>query len=337
MDSFDRIYAALKGRYVDRPPVFPQIGDHAGIINKLTYNVMYQDAFKAAEAHLKALKLYGYDITTIQVEPSWPVAEACGAVVNYPLDKNPRIIKHPIETEDDLEKLEPPDFMETESSRVMIEGTDILAKEANVPVAAFMTGPITFSLQLMPYELLIKNMIKNPEFTHEIVKYSVSTIKDYIKALKDAGATVLVVCEHDFQMLKPAHIKEYSLNYVPDIFDIFDYNILHMCGKVTPHLNEIAQELKQIQNLNTINIGPFVDISETQNLLDHKIGVAGNIDHIKLLPSGSPTEVEDAVKKAIKASAGNPRYMIAPGCEITTDTPIDNVKALVNAVKSFKN
>ena len=53
MDSFERIYAALRGRSVDRPPVFPQIGDHAGIINNLSYNVMYQNAKKAADAHLK--------------------------------------------------------------------------------------------------------------------------------------------------------------------------------------------------------------------------------------------------------------------------------------------
>ena len=254
MDSFERIFAALRGRPVDRPPVFPQIGDHAGIINKLSYNVMYQNAEKAADAHLKALDLYEYDITTIQVEPSWPVAEACGAKVTYPPDKNPWITKHPIESENDLEELEPPDFMGTESSRVMIRGTNILAREANVPVAAFMTGPITFSLQLMPYKLLIKKMMKSPDFTHEIVKYSIMVIKEYGKALKDAGATVFVVCEHDFQMLKPVHIKEYSLNYLPDIFSLFDYNILHMCGKVTPLLNEISPDLKQLQKLNTINI-----------------------------------------------------------------------------------
>jgi len=336
MDSFERIYAALRGRPVDRPPVFPQIGDHAGIINKLTYNVMYQNAKKAADAHLRALKLYGYDITAIQVEPSWPVAEACGAKATYPPDKNPWITKHLIASENDLETLDAPDFMETESSSVMIKGTEILAKEADVPVAAFMTGPITFSLQLMPYEFLIKNMMKNPEFVHEIVKYSVGVIKKYIKALKNAGATVFVACEHDFQMLKPVHIKEFSLQYLPDIFAIFDYNILHMCGKISIHLNEIVHDLKQIQNLNTINIGPYIDISNTQKLLNNKIGVAGNIDHIRLLPSGSPNDVEDAVKKAIKASGGNPRYMVAPGCEITADTPIDNVKAFVNAAKTVK-
>jgi MtaA/CmuA family methyltransferase len=336
MDSFERVYAALRGRHVDRPPVFPQIGDHAGIINNLTYDIMYDDAEKAANAHLKALDLYGYDITTIQVEPSWPVAEACGATVRYPFDKNPWIIRHPLNSEEDLVKLNSPDFFETNSTKVMIKGTEILAKKANAPVAAFMTGPITFSLQLMPYVLLITKMLKNPEFTHELVRYSVSVIKDYIKSLKEAGASVLVVCEHDFQMLKPEQIKELSLKYMQEIFEIYDYNILHMCGKISTHLNEIAHDLKQTQNLNTINIGPFVDISKTQNLLDHKIGVAGNIDHIRLLPSGTPSEIEDAVKEAIKASGGDPRYMVAPGCEITTDTPIDNVKAFVNTVKYFK-
>ncbi|MFX0048729.1 MAG: uroporphyrinogen decarboxylase family protein [Candidatus Hermodarchaeota archaeon] len=335
MDSFERVYAALRGRSVDRPPVFPQIGDHAGIINKLTYNVMYQDAEKAADAHLKAIDLYGYDITTIQVEPSWPVVEACGATVKYSPDKNPWIIEYPFKSENDLKKLKAPDFMETRSSRVMIEGTEILSKEANVPVAAYMTGPITFSLQLMPYVFLMKEMILNPEFFYELVEYSVIIIKDYIKMLKDAGATVFVVCEHDFQILKPTQIKEYSLLYLPDLFEIFNYNILHMCGKITPHLNTIAPDLTELQKLNTINIGPFVDISRTQKLLDHKIGVAGNIDHIRLLPLGSPSEVEDAVKKAINASGGDSRYMVAPGCEITADTPVDNVKALVNATKTF--
>ena len=335
MDSFERIFSSLKGQSVDRPPVFPQIGDHAGIINKLTYNIMYEDAKMAANAHLKALDLYGYDITTIQVEPSWPVAEACGAEVNYPPDKNPWITKYVIESENDLENLVVPDFMETKSTRVMIEGTSILANEAEVPVAAFMTGPITFSLQLMPYEVLIKMMIKNPEFTHKLVKKSVMVIKEYIKALKEAGATVFVVCEHDFQLLKTEQIKEYSLDYLPGIFDIFNYNILHMCGKVLPHLNVLAHDLKHIKNLNTLNIGPFVDITKTQELLNHKIGVAGNIDHIKLLPFGSPKEVENAVHKAIEASGRDSRFMVAPGCEITSDTPIENVKALVKAAQTL--
>ena len=335
MDSFDRVFAALKGCSVDRAPVIPQIGDHAGIINGLTYNSMYKDAKKAAQAHLKALDLYGYDITTIQVEPSWPVAEACGAEVTYPPNKNPWITKYVIESESDLEALEVPDFMLTESTRVLIEGTRILVEEANAPVATFMTGPISFSLQLMPYKALIRSLVKNPNFVHQLVKRSVEIIKEYISVLKEAGATIFVICEHDLQMLKPTHIKEFSTDYLPEILNVYDYNILHMCGKITPQLNFVASHLKKMDKLNTLSIGPYVDITKTQELLEHKIGVAGNIDHVKLLPFGTPKEIEVAVHIALNASRGDPRFIVAPGCEITGDTPIKNVKAFVHAVKSY--
>ncbi|TES93948.1 MAG: hypothetical protein E3J90_13630 [Promethearchaeota archaeon] len=337
MDSFDRIFAALKGRSVDRAPVFPQIGDHAGIIDGLTYVAMYKDAKRAAKAHLKALYMYGYDITTIQVEPSCQVAEACGAEVTYPSNKNPWITKYVIESENDLEGLEIPDFMLAESTRVLIEGTRILAREANVPVATFMTGPISFSLQLMPYEILMRKLVKNPNFVHQLVKRSIEIIKEYIYLLKEAGATIFVICEHDLQLLRPAHAKEFSIDYLPEILNVYDYNILHMCGKITPHLNVVARHLKKFDRLNTLSIGPYVDITKTQELLDHKIGVAGNIDHVKLLPSGTPKEIEVAVHAALNASRGDPRFIVAPGCEITGDTPIKNVKAFVHAAKTYFN
>jgi uroporphyrinogen decarboxylase len=337
MDSFERVFASLNSRPVDRPPVFPHIGDHAGIIQKLTYDIMYKDAKKAAEAHLKALDLYGYDFITIQVEPSFSVAEACGAEIIYPKEKNPWIVRHLIETEVDINRLKEPDFMATQSTRVMIEGTQILAENGNVPVVAFMTGPITFCLQLMPYKEVFIRIVKNPDFIHQLINKSVQVIKAYIKALKDAGAQILVICEHDVQMLSPNYVKEFSLDYLPEILKIYDYNILHMCGKVAPHLNAIANYLQKLERINILNIGPHVDISETQKLLEHKIGIAGNIDHIRLLPRGNLKEISAAVHGAMKASGGDFRFMVAPGCEITIDTPIENIEAFVHAVETYES
>ena len=335
MDSFERVFAALENRPIDRPPVFPQIGDHAGIINGLTYNIMYENAEKAAQAHLKALDLYGYDFISIQVEPSWPVAEACGAKVSYPPDKNPWITSYSIKKEEDLESFEVPDFLTTKSSKVMIDGTEILAEQANVPIVAFMAGPLTFSLQLMPYEAVMKRIITNPDFIHQLVNKSVLVIKAYVRMLKEAGASILVICEHDIQLIAPRFVREFSFNYLPTILKIYDYNILHMCGRITPHLKASADYLKNLKRLNTVSIGPYVNIGKTQELLDNKIGVAGNVDHIRLLPSGTPQQIETAVHTAIKNSGGDSRFMVAPGCEITSDTPIENVKALVRAVETY--
>jgi len=334
VDAHERVYASLEGREVDRPPVFPQLGDHAGIIAGLTYDVMYTDAERAAQAHLDAQAMYGYDIVSIQVEPSWPVAEACGASVTYPPDKYPWITEYLVQTEGDIEKFVVPDFMATESTRVMIEGTRILAERSPVPVAGFMTGPMTFALQTMPYTDVIKRIIRNPEFVHDLVDRATNVIAAYAMALKEAGATIFVICEHDVQMMSPKHVKEFSLDYMPRILDIYDYNIMHICGKVTPHLQVNAEYLRDLVGLNTINVGPNVNIADTQTLLEGKVGVAGNIDHIDLLPLRTPEDVRDAVRAAIIASGRDPRFMVAPGCEITSDTPVENIKAFVDAARA---
>ena len=335
MDAFERVYAALDGREVDRPPVFPQLGDHAGIVQGLTYDVMYTDAQRAAQAHLDAQARYGYDIVSIQVEPSWPVAEACGAKVTYPPNKYPWITDYLVKSEEDIDKVVVPDFMATQSTRVMIEGTRILADRAPVPTAAFMTGPMTFALQIMPYTDVIKRVLKNPEFVHELVSRATDVIAAYARALKEAGATIFVICEHDVQMMSPKHVKEFSLDYMPRILSIYDYNVMHICGAITPHLEMNAEYLRELAGLNTINVGPKVDIAATQELLQHEVGVAGNIDHIGLLPLQTPAEVEAAVKAAIAASGGDSRFMVAPGCELTSDTPPANVHALVNATTAY--
>ncbi|MDE3075087.1 MAG: uroporphyrinogen decarboxylase family protein [Chloroflexota bacterium] len=335
MNSTERVYAAQEGRPVDRPPVFPQIGDHAGILAGLTYDVMYRDAEKAAEAHLAALRRYGFDVVTIQVEPSWPVSEACGSTVAYPPDKNPWVTDFAVKNDEDVDRITVPDFMATQSTRVLIEGTRILAERAGVPVVAFMTGPLTFGLQLMPYEQVMKKIGRDPEFVHRLVRKSVDVIVAYGQALKEAGATIFAICEHDVQMMSPRHIREFSLRYLPEVLSVYDYNVLHMCGDVNPHLDANAAQFAALDGLNAISVGPEVDIARLRRLLGGKIGVAGNIDHLALLPLGTPAEIEAAVHAAIAASEGDPRFIVAPGCEITSDTPAPNVEAFVAAARTY--
>jgi MtaA/CmuA family methyltransferase len=335
MDSFERVFSSFENKYVDRPPIFPHIGDHAGIIQGLTYDVMYKDAKKASKAHLKTLNLYGYDFIEIQVEPSFSVAEGCGAKVNYAKDKNPWIEQHVFSNEEDLEVFEVPDFMETQSTNALIKGTQLLAEENNAPVVAFMTGPLTFSLQLMDYNELLLYFNKKPEFVQKLISLSVRLIKSYIELLKDAGAHILMLCEHDAQMVAPNLFKEYCLNHLPELLKIYKYNILHMCGNIKSHLQLLKEDFKKLKGLNSLNVGSEVNIKEVDLLLDYHIGIAGNIDHIKLLPSGKPDHIKEAVKTAIEDSMGDYRFIVAPGCEITADTPTTNVKAFVDAVKTI--
>jgi uroporphyrinogen decarboxylase len=331
MNARERVTAALNLAVPDRVPVFPQIGDHAGLIAGLTYDVMYRDAERAAQAHLDALERYGYDVVAIQVEPSWPVAEACGAEVTYPPDKAPWITKSPVRDEETLKALAVPDFMATPSTVVMIEGTRRLAEQTDVPVAAFMTGPLTFSLQLMEYTKFITASVRDRSFAKRLIEKSVAIIRAYGQALREAGASIFVICEHDVQMFSPTDFGELSLAFLPDLLDLYPYTMLHLCGKVTPHLTANMETLRGLGGLDMINVGSHVDMAWLKAALAGKVGVAGNVDHLTFLPHASPAEVEEVARRAIDAGKAGGGYMLAPGCEITADTPPANVAALVNA------
>ena len=335
MNAKERVETVLNLGIPDRVPVFAQIGDHAGIIAGLTYDVMYHDAKKAARAHLDALERYGYDVVSIQVEPSWPVAQACGAEVTYPPDKCPWITKSPVVDEDTLNALSVPDFSATPSTAVMIEGTRLLAESADVPVAAFMTGPLTFSLQLMEYTTFIKASIKNRNFIKKLIGRSVEIIYAYGKALREAGASIFVICEHDVQMFSPTDFKELSLDFMPPLLNLYPYTMLHLCGKVTPHLEANITTLQNLDGLNMVNVGPHVNLAALKEALAGKIGVVGNIDHLTFLPHVTPDEVKEAARRAIEVGKPGGGYMLAPGCEITADTPPENVKALVDAAIAY--
>jgi uroporphyrinogen-III decarboxylase len=55
--------------------------------------------------------------------------------------------------------------------------------------------------------------------------------------------------------------------------------------------------------------------------------VAG-IDHQSLIYQGSLDEIEVAVAKAVKLF-GDTRTIIAPACELPSDTPVENARELV--------
>lgn len=82
-----------------------------------------------------------------------------------------------------------------------------------------------------------------------------------------------------------------------------------------------------------INVGHDLDLKKLRAQFSPEIGVAGNIDHIALLPLQTPEEVTAACQKSIEEAGGREatHFMLAPGCEITADTPAENIEAYVQA------
>lgn len=174
MKPRERVDKLLKHERPDRIAVLPQIGDHAGWVNGLTMDVIYHDAARVAYAHVKALRDYGYDVTAIQVEPSWPLAEACGCSVTYPPNKCPWITERIIKNLGDIEKLKVPDFMAYPATRSILEATALLRDKAgdDAMIAGYIPGPLTFALRLVTYNDFIIKTREDPAFVGALIHRS---------------------------------------------------------------------------------------------------------------------------------------------------------------------
>lgn len=59
--------------------------------------------------------------------------------------------------------------------------------------------------------------------------------------------------------------------------------------------------------------------------------IAGNIDPTGIISKGPPNIIRDSVKRVVSEGT----TLVAPGCDFWLDTPLEHLKAFVDATKEF--
>jgi uroporphyrinogen-III decarboxylase len=70
----------------------------------------------------------------------------------------------------------------------------------------------------------------------------------------------------------------------------------------------------------------MVKLTTVRDTVGDQVTIAGNMDPVACVLSGTPAMIKDAVLRAYEEE-GNP-YMVNAGCEIPAGTPAENLKAL---------
>jgi len=107
--------------------------------------------------------------------------------------------------------------------------------------------------------------------------------------------------------------------------------ILHSCGNVTeiiPDFIEIGLDVLQ-------GIQPrAMDIVETGNKFSGQICFMGGMDAQHILPFGSPDDVRKQVEIAVKTlGTDKGGYILSPSTHITAEVPVENIRAMYEALQ----
>jgi MtaA/CmuA family methyltransferase len=289
------------------------------------------------EAHLNAhamaeLALAGHvEIGFDTVMPEYSVvqeAAALGAQVDWgDRDRMPDVKNFPNADFSDI--FVPSDFLEKPSCRVVLDALSILRRHVGgrVAIVGKVMGPWTMSYHMVGTQnfLLAVGMGEGDKVTKMLRQLMPVTVA-FINAQFAAGADVVVLADHATRnLVGPYHYQEYLLPIHQEITaQVGGPIILHVCGNCSDRLELFAES-----GVDAYHFEWQVDSREAVARIGSRVSLAGNINNPQVLLQGTPEDVHRQARYAIEAGV----HLIGPECAIPLSTPVENLQAIVAAVR----
>ncbi|GAH53690.1 unnamed protein product, partial [marine sediment metagenome] len=188
---------------------------------------------------------------------------------------------------------------------------------------------------------VVYNMRKNPQFIHEVMEEYTKTNLEYIKRYAEAGIDVVFYYDDlgykGRSMFSLENFRTFMLPYYKKIYQECKkhgmFIIQHSCGYIDKLLPDmVAAGLDCIQALEP---AAGVDLAHLKEILGDRVSFMGGMDSTRVLSFGTPKEVEEEVKRCIKAAAIGGGYFAGPSHNIL-NAPWENILAFRAAIEKYR-
>ena len=167
-----------------------------------------------------------------------------------------------------------------------------------------------------------------PETWDALMARLTGVLGDYLTAQVEAGAQALQVFDSWAGALAPEDYRQYVLPYSRHIFQA-----LASCGAPAIHFGTgtfaLLPDLKAAGG-NVIGLDWATPLDQGWQILGPEVAVQGNLDPAALF--APPHELELRVRRILQQAGGRPGHIFNLGHGILPETPVDNVKAVVELV-----
>ncbi len=336
MTPKERVGSLLQGKPIDRVPCVPVILNGCARAMGYTVKEMTLDGEKFGKANVATYKKYGHDMICL-LDATGTTAEAAGTKLNYP-DEMPAFVEEPvIKSRDDLRKLRPLDPTKDGRLNNYLVATEYCVSEVGdeVFVGVLFAGPFTTAACLRGTEALLKDIFKDKEMVHQLLRWSTDVTKPFLdEAVKRGGVPVCCEPVGTGSILSSKSFSEFVEPYQKELNDYVKSKGLpvlnHICGDSFPIIESWLRSGPTVISVDRVDIGKI------SQQFGNQVGVMGNVVPGKTLFMGTP-EVVDAEVKDIMAKAGKSPcgFVLASGCEVPIETPPENIFAMMNAARKY--
>ena len=335
----ERVVATYNGQYADRVPV-DITGINAGYrVLGFTREQMAADPQKAAAGAIKSWEIVNTDVVNIGII-SLPMAQAAGNECDINEEGALYAKKRILEEKSNLAKISIPDPEHDEPLPYTLEVCEMVgsALKKEAAVRGIVSLPWTVAIQMRGMEQFIYDTIDDPDFVHAAMRFCT----DYTKVLGDAvveaigeGGVGLYATDPSSgcSVISPQMYRDFVKPYHQEIVDYFKerktWITFHICGYLDPIMEDIVST-----GVNGISIDERSSLKKMFQASCGKAVVIGNIAPL-LFANGTKEDIETAVRECMQVASGESGYILASGCAIPPQTPLENLQYFMEAADKY--
>jgi uroporphyrinogen decarboxylase len=325
MTGIERVKAVFRRQQPDRIPFYPIVSSLAADLIGENDKTYYTDLDKAADAHIALHDEIGHDVVPLMADLLFEV-EAMGAQIEFPENDIPRLRSYLLEDKAALGSLESPEPAKAGRIPAYLDACKKVAGGVKgAAVGAVICGPWTLAVHLRGAENLIVDTATDPEFVHELMRFTVDVSGRCGEAVGQAGVGLsFSEAPASLSLISPKIFREFVLPYEKEVISrLREKRIsvtVHICGFVDPIMEDIC-------SMGAIAIS-MDKPSSLEKMLEVSAGrtvIIGNVP-TGLFLDGTREEIENEVKRCVALGKDKGSFILSTGCELSPRADIERVK-----------
>ena len=329
MGGRDRVLAMLGGRTVDRLPCMPITMMLAGDSIGAKYGAYAQDYRVLAEGQMRVAEQFDFDYVSVISDPAREAAD-CGAAVMFFPDQPPGIDESNalLAEKTTLAKLAIPNPYGGGRMHDRLQAVALLKQKVGTEklVEGWIEGPCAEGADLRGINALMTDFIDDPGFVRDLFEFVLELELRFARAQLAEGADLIGIGDAAASLVGPQiytqFVWPYEKKLVEGIRALGGRTRLHICGNTRRILEGMGQ-----LGCDIVDLDFLVPMKEGRQQMGPEQVLLGNLDPVRALRDGTPESVYEAVAECHQ-QAGS-RFIVGAGCEVTRDTPVANLQALV--------
>ncbi len=311
-----------EGKVLFRPILMQFAAEYIGS----NYGQFASDYRILVEANLLCMDDFDLDMIGLISDP-YRETQAFGAKIQYVPNGVPRCLNLVVNSIDDVINLKNPDVYKSERTLDRIKAGELLSKktQGNIPIIGWIEGPLAEACDLAGVENMMMQLMIDPDFTNRLMDKCMVTAKDFAKAQIEAGCEIIgmgdAVCSQIDVDTYNTFVRDRHHELISYIHELGGKIKLHICGDT----NHLLPSYKDF-GLDILDLDWQVDIGHARSILGENVILCGNINPV-LVQDKSSDEVFHMSRDLVEKHK-NERYILSAGCEITSLTLPENLKAM---------